>query len=245
MGAGSDADKVIERFDIGMYHPEAVGLRDLAFKIRISKLAEMLNSKKVLGEIKDIYFSIYWLFPDTYKIEVYGLPPGFEAIKSELKQIVRTRLDFVIPERLTNRFFKYNLKLKRMATGVEIEGTDPTGKLDTNRVVMHFENNGKLSSLNTYAPGGIRTSKLQMESRNDSNGKWLVTNMEILLKQGNLETKMEYDLNYSKYQGFLLPELLGITTVDGSGKEAKSNRTEITFYDYKVNEKIAEKEINK
>ena len=250
LGLANDAKKLLEKFDLGMYSPQKQGLRDLVVTVEVPNIVEYLNKRKVFGTLKKIYFKVFWVFPGKYKIEVFGMPKGFEALKNELIQIIRSRLDFVIPVSLSKKFEKYETKYKRSANGFQIEGLDKTHTLDTNRINVFMDSKYKVRRINTFSPAGSRYSELSFSKKSGSKNKWLADKMNLEVRQGIQVTKMNYQISYLKEEGFVFPKQIDITTMNelvrakdlDDKKDPKSTSLSIYFKDYKINDGIAKKE---
>jgi hypothetical protein len=233
----------IENFDIRYYHPVNYGLKDLVFEVRVRNLLETLNKRLSLGTLADIYFKVYWMMPGKYKLEVNGLPRGFKEIKSELKNMIKNRLDFVIPLKLAPKVRSYSLQSKKLKSGTSIVGKDKTHTRAINEIRLKFNNKGMLRGFKTFSPMGVNNSKFEMSAKGWSHNKWVVDALTVESIQGIQKTSMKHKIDYLSIDGFGFPLKVKISTSQEllktkDSKAAKSSRkldSEIMFSKYEVN----------
>ncbi|OUR93043.1 hypothetical protein A9Q84_21300 [Halobacteriovorax marinus] len=231
----------VNEFDIRYYHPENYGLKDLVFEIRISNLVETLNKRQNFGRIEDLYFKIYWMFPGQYQIKVFGFPKGFLEVKHQLKQMIKNRLDFVIPLKLAPRVRSYELSYFKTKGAKGVRGKDRTGSRPVSEIQLKFKRNGMLKEFKTFSPTGVNTSHFDLTSKGWSNNKWVVDKMIIKLIQGVQLTTIENDFTYKPISGFGFPQRVDIKTSQEilTNNNGKSNKrtvsSSIEFSNYEVN----------
>lgn len=231
----------VNEFDIRYYHPENYGLKDLVFEMRISNLVETLNKRQNFGRIEDLYFKIYWMFPGQYQIKLYGFPKGFNEVRHQLKQMIKNRLDFVIPQKLAPRVRSYELSYFKTKGAKGIRGKDRTGSRPVSEIQLKFKNNGMLKEFKTFSPTGVNTSLFDLTSKGWSNNKWIVEKMTIKLIQGIQLTTIENEFSYKPVAGFGFPNKVDITTSQEivANNNGKSNKrtvsSSIEFSNYEVN----------
>jgi len=232
----------VNEFDIRYYHPESYGLKDLVFEVRVSNLVETLNKRQSFGKIEDLYFKVYWMFPGQYQIEVNGFPKGFEEVKYQLKQMIKNRLDFVVPLKLAPRVRSYELSYFKTSSGKGVRGKDRTGTRPVSEIQLKFKSNGMLEEFKTFSPTGVNSSTFDLGVKGWSNNKWVVDKMTIKLIQGVQLTTIENEFEYKSYNGFGFPEKVDIRTtqeiVTNNEKNKPNKRTvnsTIEFSKYEVN----------
>lgn len=233
----------IEQHDLRSYSPVNYGLKDLVFEARISTLIDLLKERSNISNIVDVYFKIYWIFPGQYQIVVEGLPQGFDEIKAELREVIRERLDYVIPIELSGKLRGYKLSYKEKTPEIKIEGLDPTQTKSINRIELTFESNGKLNRFQTFSPAGVTDSKIDSSVKPWSHNKWVVDSLKIETLQGQFKNTTTNKLTYTTQSGVGLPEKIIVNTIqevvvpaDFKGKIEKAEmNSEITFSKYEVN----------
>ena len=90
----------IQKLDQKYYTPIDYGLKDLVFEIQILGLNDFIKEKLKLTNLEDIYFRVYWIHPNIYRVEVNGFPAGFTELKKTLAQQIYSQMDYVIPKKI-------------------------------------------------------------------------------------------------------------------------------------------------
>ncbi len=242
-GVSAQTIDEIEQYDLRSYSPVNYGLKDLVFEARISTLIDLLKERANISNIVDVYFKIYWIFPGQYQIVVEGLPQGFEELKAELREVIKERLDYVIPIELSGKLRGYNLSYKEKTPEIKIEGIDPTQTKSINRIELTFESNGKLNRFQTFSPAGVTDSKISSSVKPWSHNKWVIDSLKIETLQGQFKNTTTNRLSYTTQSGVGLPEKIIVNTVqevivpaDYKGKIEKAEMSsEIVFSKYEVN----------
>ena len=245
----SETPRVIENFDVKFYHPEKFGLKDLVFEARIDGLLKRLNEKKSYGALSDLYFKIYWIYPGQYKIVVNGLPNGFFQLKTGLRELIKNRLDFVIPKVLTTRMRGYKLteSKNKKETIVVAKGSGFGGP--SSEMKMTFANNGKLVKFEESGKGLANSSEIDMGVKSWSHNKWVINKMQVKQIEGVLEQDVIYKFEYVTEKGVGFPKRIEIETTTrnriGDKKQKIKEKGGISFTNFEVNTKKAEKYILK
>jgi len=241
--AFSDIQK-IEYFDNQYYHPEEFGLRDLVFKVKISGLEEELTSEKIFGKVENLYFQVFWMYPGKFKIEVNGIPKGFDNRVEMLRQMIKTRMDFVIPQKLAPQMRVYTFTSKVDQNQKIFNGEDKTGKTPQREIQLIFDSKDRLKNMGSL---GVNISKLKMDKKTWSKDRWVLTELTSeVTNLNNVTTTMSHKFNYLEENGFGLPETIIVNTnYKALGVEAKTKNIEsiYTFSDYQVNTQRAKKTI--
>ncbi len=239
-----DPTKVIIQFEQKFYHPEKYKLDEVVFTAEVSNLAKMLNSVKNFGEIKDVKFKVYWIYPGKYKIDIIGMPKGFKEIKNDLKSLLAARLDFVIPNKLSVKTRSYKFEVQQKSSGViHLKGEDPTHHREINRIDLTFSKDNILTTLKMRSPAGEKVSTFEMSEKDWSQGKKVINRIIVKGRSGSQTSILEYNIKYKKVGKFGFPSQVDITTFHDlhipkstkSKKKARTTESSIKFYDYKVN----------
>lgn len=231
----------VNEFDIRYYHPENYGLKDLVFEVRVSNLVDTLNKKQSYGKIEDLYFKVYWMFPGQYEIVVNGFPKGFKEVKYQLKQMIKNRLDFVVPLKLAPRVRSYELSYFETKGAKGVKGKDRTGSRSVSEIQLKFKSNGMLEEFKSFSPTGVNTSKFELGVKGWSNNKWVVDRMVVRLIQGVQLTTIENEFDYKSFSGFGFPSKVDIKTTqeimtnNGGKPNKRSVNSTIEFSKYEIN----------
>ena len=236
--------EVIENYDLKRYNPKKYGLKDLAFEVRYENLTKQMKERLNTDDISDVYFKVLWIFPGKFDISVEGLPKGFKEIKRELRAMVKTRLDMVIPSKMQGSLRSYSMKVQKKGNGKRVIAKDPSNSKAINKVYLDFANSGKLRRVKTFSPMGTNVSKMEMSAKSWSNNKWVTDRTESKTISGVQITKIIQKIEYKGVGGFGFPGKMTTKTIQqlvkNGGKKSKEMRNEesqtITFSNYQVNE---------
>lgn len=199
------AQDIIKKFDVSSYRPQDKGLKELVVQVEISNLTKQLNDQLIFGKLKNVYFKLYWVYPNQYEVEVIGLPNGFMEIKNELKTLVASRLDIIIPSMLEKKFEGYNLKLVSDKTKDQIIATDSTQMKLINEVRASFDKEGKLISFTNHKPMVVEESELSLIKKGYSENKWIIDEISVKVNEGMQTTFIKTKIDYSSIEGYALP----------------------------------------
>ena len=257
MVGGLKAQEKIEELELNeirTYTPQKSGVTDLVFEARIENLTEMLSKNLVLGKLVDVYYKIFWLSPSQYKIEVYGLPKGFEEIKADLTSLIKGKLDFVLPEKFTEKFKGYTLKAEPIADGKLIHAIDATYTMATPEVDIVIDKTGQLKTVETRAAMSSVKTEFAYSPKSWSNNKLLLDKVTLTMSKGTTLFTTINDLSYVSVSGIGFPSKVVIkniaeTTIPKTEKEKEKkikNETgsTIRFTKYEVNTGKADRYIN-
>ena len=249
--ASNKGREVVEYFDLRSYHPEQFGLKDLVFEVRISNLMDILSKALTIGDVKDVYFKVFWLFPGKYEIKVMGLPKGFKEIKKELQNILKVRLDYVIPKKVSPLLRSYKLKLNKRAKNTFIKAVDETNTKNVNEIHMLFTEKGMLESIKTFSPTGVKIANLNLSQKSWSHNKWVLDKIKVQTILGLQKTTITSEIKYLSIAGHGFPEVVEMVTLQeltGSqslkGKStSKKIQSSLKFSNFEVNTGRAYKEV--
>lgn len=238
-------NQLVREFDENYYNPAENGVKSLKFEARISNLTELLNKRLSIGKLKDVHYLIKWRKPRSYNIEVIGLPKGFMELKNELKGLILTRLDFVIPYKLQDKLKGYSLSRVLSKRGIKIKALDENYTKAVTEMFLTFGKNGNLKKIRALSPTGTLISSLTLGKSKWSKGKWVLKEYEIKSILGIQTSTMKYNISYLKNSGFGLPEIININTsyeIQNSIKNSEKNlkretKTQLIFSNYEVNKK--------
>ncbi len=245
--ADAASDEVIKRYDIGLYHPDRFGLKDLTFEVRIDGLTDKLNQQLIFGKLSDVYFKVYWLQDETgavqSKILVIGMPNGFDEMKKGLKQMVADRMDFVVPKMLAESLKECTTTFSPASYGGFVTCVDTTHQRAVDKMEIYFDKQGKMTRFMTLSPVGKTDSTMQMSAKPWSNNKWVVDSMKVKQFQGIQSTVTDYEFIYEKTELFGFPKTIVVKTAQYLLKATEKNQeqlmrnteTALKFSNYAVN----------
>ncbi|MBC7714343.1 MAG: hypothetical protein H7177_13445 [Rhizobacter sp.] len=235
----------VEQYEIRSYDPQKSGLNDLVFEARIDNLTEILNKTGTFGKLIDVYFKIYWLSPSQYKIEVMGLPKGFPEVRSDLSDLIKGKLEFIIPEKFSEKFKGYSLKAEPVADGKLIRAIDDTYTMAVPEVDMVFDTSGKLKTVETKATYSNVKTEFFQSPKAWSAGKLVMDKIVTTSKQGATSMLTTNTVDYVTVSGMGFPSKVTIKNVaetivpatkkDKEKKVKNESGTIVKFSKYEVN----------
>lgn len=235
----------LEQFEIKSYAPQKNGVNDLVFEARIDNLTDLLTKNLVVGKLVDVSFKIYWMSPSQYKIEVQGLPKGFEEVKADLVALIKGKLEFVLPEKFSEKFKGYTLKAEPIADGKLIRAIDTTYTMATPEVDIVIDQSGSLKRVETRAPLSAVKSEFIHSPKSWSNNKLTLDKIITTSWQGGTLLTTSNDLDYISVNGIGFPAKITVknvaeVTIPKTAKEKEKkikneSGTIIRFSKYEVN----------
>jgi hypothetical protein len=235
----------IEQYEIRSYDPQKSGLTDLVFEARVDNLTEILNKTQTFGKLVDVYFKIYWMAPSQYRIEVMGLPKGFQEVRDDLSTLIKGKLDFVIPEKFSAKFKSYTLKAEPIADGKLIKAIDDSYTLAVPEIDLVFDRSGKLKSSEIKTPPAPVKTEFFQAPKEWSNNKLVMDKIVSVSKQGFAVTTITNSLEYASIAGMGFPTKITVKNVteatipatkkDKEKKVKSEAGTIIRFTKYEVN----------
>jgi len=234
------AENLIENYDLRTYSPQAIGAKDLVFRINVLGLTESLNQELSYGKLENVYFEVYWQAPNDWRIEVEGMPAGFIEKKTVLASLVVGYLGYVIPQKLAPKVSGYALVVGPQGAGYVIKGEDKSNVRGINKIEIVFDQEGKTTSFKTFAPNGVQGNIFSYKNRTWANNKWAFDRVVIETIQGFRKTVSETDIKFLTVAGFAFPETIKVSTKVGfnNGKELDpktESKLELQFSKYEVN----------
>jgi hypothetical protein len=244
----------LEQYEIRSYTPQKSGVTDLVFEARIDNLTEILSKNLVLGKLVDVSFKVFWISPTQYKIEVQGLPKGFIDLKSDLIALIKGKLEFVLPEKFSEKFKGYTLKSEPVVDGKLIHAIDATYTMAAPEVDIVVDKTGKLKTIETRAPMSAVKTEFFHSPKSWSGNKLVLDKVVLTSKQGASTLTTINSLDYTSVNGIGFPSKITIkniaeVTVPANEKEKEKkvkNETgsTIRFTKYEVNLGKAQRAIN-
>ncbi len=235
----------IEQYEIRSYDPQQRGLSDLVFEARIDNLTEILNKAQTFGKLIDVYFKVYWIAPTQYKIEVMGMPKGFQEVRDDLTSLIKGKLEFVIPEKFSERFKAYTLKSEPIADGKLIKAIDDTYNMTASEINIIFDKNSRLKTIESKAPLSNVLTEFFHSPKAWSNNKLVLDKVVSSSKQGTTVLTTINSVEYIVVAGMGFPSKISVKNsqevlVPATAKEKeKKVKTDsgsiIKFSKYEVN----------
>lgn len=203
----------IEQYEIRSYDPQQRGLTDLVFEARIDNLTEILNKAQTFGKLIDVYFKIYWISPTQYKVEVMGIPKGFQEVRDDLSALIKGKLEFVIPEKFSEKFKSYTLKAEPIADGKLIKAIDDTYNMTSSEIDIIFDKTSRLKTIETRAPMSVVKTEFFQTPKAWSNNKLVMDKVVSTSRQGNAVLTTTNTIDYMVVGGIGFPAKIAVKNV--------------------------------
>ncbi len=234
--ADSASERKIRKADLLTYSLVKAGVKTLQFKMKVQGLKENLNKRKNFGEIKELYFSVSWTYPQKMVIKVFGMPKGFKEMKDQLKMAVYARIPLLFPIETTKMISGY--KMEYSTKNNVITAIDPTGKKIINQVKVVTLDNGMLKSLESLGTSGSQLTSYEGQIESWSKKKFVYNKIQLEIKEKAHKTVVKHALKYRLINGFGVPTSIDSTTTVVNLEDNKKkilSKVETVFYDYLVN----------
>ncbi len=245
---------IIESFDVKSYHPQQFGLRDLKVDITIPSITKSLKRDFLLTKnAKDVVFRLFWKFPKQVGIKIIGMPKGFKELRSSYKNIVKGRLDFIIPNKISPTIKGYKLTLKKDKNNNIIDAIDSSYLKPVTRFIFTFNPAGNPIKIDSWRQEGVESSEIKYAQKGWSHNKQVLESIVAKTvkrgRYGNETMELDTEIVYQKVGEFGFPKLISITTkikspMPRQGKNKFFTRKieqDLFLKDYKINAGLATK----
>ena len=240
-GQNMKPQEMIKTFDVTSYRPQDKGLKEFVVKVEISNLTKQLNDQLIFGKLKNVYFKLFWAYPSEVDVEVIGLPAGFAEIKNELKSLVASRLDVIVPATLEKRLEGYSFKQVSAPGKETIVASDTTQMKLISEIKATFDKEGKLLSLINQKPLMTEESELTLTKKAFSENKWIMDEINVKVNEESRTTLIKTQIEYNSIEGYALPVKIKSHTkqilIQGANKKPIEREVDssVTFTEYKIN----------
>lgn len=209
----NDAKNLIDQYELRNYSPQKEGLKDLVFEARIEGLEKILSSLGTFGSIGDLHFKIYWMIPNQYKIEVNGLPKGFEELRNDLTALIKTKLEFVLPLSIQDKLVNYNLLTENNAQGTLVKASDKSGREALSEFRMQFDKSGKLKEYIVGGVGQTSTTEFFQGPKAWSKNKYVTDKVVTKTKAGIQTNTITNSIEYLPQSGIGFPSKITVNNI--------------------------------
>lgn len=220
-------------YDRKVYSLKNKGVSDFVVDVTSSQLTEQVNEQKSFGEVKELFFRVYWSrSPERLAVEIHGMPEGFMEAKTQLKASFMPLLDNLLPMNIEQRFPGY--KITPGKTAKEFIAKDSSGIAPIPSYVLKFDDQDRLSDITGNKPVGLWNMSWVYEKKAFSEGRWVVSQVVVSNTDNGVTTKSTRKLNYGTSQGIgVLTEV--VLTIEQSGEKPVRTQENIDFKNYKIN----------
>lgn len=234
--ADSTSERLIRKADLLTYSIVKAGVKSLKFKMKVQGLKENLNKRKNFGKIKELYFEVYWTYPQKLEIKVHGMPKGFKEAKEQLKMAVYSRLPLLFPVKKQEMVNGYKLHYDKSKNTIFAE--DPTGKKALQQMKVIITPQGQIEQIGGMGLSGNQVTSYKGKIESWSKDKFVYDNVNISIKARAHKTEIDHKIKYIVIRGIGVPQSIVSRTKlinDKDGSEKLVSSIETAFYDYIIN----------
>lgn len=231
--AQSSSRNIFEDHKLQTYSPIKAGVKDLLFDIRVEGLVERVKKTTALTNLNDLYFRVYWAYPDQYRIDVEGLPKGFNMLRRNLKATVKPFVDIIFSEDFIRQFERVPFNKDPSGKNKYIKKKD---KNDVSEVRVSFNNKGILEEINSMSPYSKVKTVFSHNLRSWSKGKHVVTKVSITQLASGMTDEKDILIERGVFSGVGLPKELVVDQRLKRGDQIiNSSKQKYFFSNYNVN----------
>ena len=177
--AKSQVKNIWEEVDVRYYYPLDQGIRDLSFVIKQKGLEDYVKKSFALKNVKNLAVKVFYLQPDALRVEVLGLPDGFNELRAKIKSIVAPYIAFAIPTRFIDRYQTYQFTKINKNKGYVLKGVDPKYQSAIPEFKMEFDRDSRLVRTSANTPQGSNQTIFDYTRKSWSNGKYIFKKYDL------------------------------------------------------------------
>lgn len=230
----SSTDTIFEDHKLRTYSPLKVGVKDLFFDIRMEGLLNNVKKTTSLTSLDDLYFRVYWTYPDQYRIVVEGLPKGFRMMRNNLRAVVKPYVDLIFSDDFIRQFEKVPFKQSSTDKKTYVKKKDKS--TDVSDIQITFDSKGILNKIVSTSPYNKVDTEFDYKLRSWSNGKFVMNKIKIREAANGIVNNKEISIDRELQNGVGLPNSVTIEeTLMRKEKVINSTTQKFTFSNYNVN----------
>ncbi len=231
--AHSEKIGIFEDHKIRSYSPVKVGVKDMLFDVRIKGIKDLIRGQTAITSLDDVYFRVYWYFPDRYKVVVEGLPEGFKVLRNNLKIIVKPYIDLIFSEEVITQFSRYPYVVDEKEKNSYLKKKTTT---DLSEINVKFNKDGLLKVINSKSPYSRISTEFDYSKKSWSKGKFVTDKIIISEISQGIKSVKEMNITHGLISGTGLPESIVVTErFLRDDKEINRNSININFSNYVLN----------
>lgn len=237
----SSSSTIFEDHKLQTYSPIKAGVKDLLFEVRVDGLINNLKQTTAITKIEDLYVRFYWVFPGEYRMEVEGLPQGFEGLKGNIKQQIKPFIDMIFSEDFIRQFERSPFVKDAV---VKNKYNRKNSKNETTELYITLNSNGIMDAVYSSSPSIKVVSKFDYKLRSWSDGKYVLTGFQINENMNGIINDKNIEVERDVFSGVGLPAKVTVKEEIKQGTNTVTkNDLVLRFSNYHVNSGKAEKYI--
>ncbi len=235
----SNTSKLFEDHKLRTYTPLGSEITDLFFDIREPNLESYVKANTAL-EPDDIYYRVYWAYPNNIRIRVEGLPEnGFKLLKQTLIAKVKPFVELVLVKDLTtpleNSAFKKDVKTANRFVRVK-------GKNELLDLELELYPTGQIKEIESKSTNLITKTQFSYSKKSWSKGKTVISQIVISEGRGGASVEKEIEIEYDKVGIYGLPSKIITKSFAINGdKKIDLGKMDLEIKNYQINTGQAKK----
>ena len=240
---------LLNSWEIQRHSLKEIGVRDFKFNIRIKDQAKELNAQKRYGEVKDLYYTVYWLHGTKLDVKVNGIDGKWYTLKSNLKANIYSLLEVLFPTSLFDVTRGY--KLSKVGS-LKVRAEDESYKKAFQEMLFSFSKVGALEEIKSKNALGTQILTFISEKERAAKNNFVVKKIIKKNFYGPNTLNSTVQINYKNFKNYYLPASLNLESIveipEGEKKEEKrveKSTTGVEIFGFSVNENVAKKYFSK
>jgi hypothetical protein len=236
----SQGENLLKSWDSKIYNPKNEGLNSLSFDAKVDGLAESLKTNLIIPNISKIFFKITWDKKNQFKVNLMGLPQGFNELKNALESTMIDKLRFFIPTSFYEPLSEYQISTKLVESGTQYTLEDKTFLKEATKIEVFFNKTKNLSKVEINSLRGKEVNSFIFEDSSIEK-KFLIKDLLIENVSAQGVFALSYLVEYAKVNKFVLPKRISITsqlhstpTETGQKQVFSETKYEVSFSNFSV-----------
>lgn len=235
----SNNDKIFEDHKLRTYTPLAGEIKDLFFDIREPNLEKYVRTNTAL-EPDDVYYRVYWSYPNNIRIRVEGIPEkGFDILKQSLIAKVKPYVELILAKDLTTSLETsvYKKDPKEASRYLRVKS-----KRELLDLAVTFYSSGQIKTIESKSPNLSTVTAFSYAKKSWSKGKNIISQIVISEGRGTASVKKEIEIDYEKVNTFGLPSTIDTVSYAMNGeKKIDLGKMNLKINNYNINTGKAKK----
>lgn len=237
----SASSTIFEDHKLQTYSPVKAGVKDLLFEVRIDGLIDNIKATTAISKVEDLYVRFYWIFPGEYRMDVEGIPEGFDTLRTNIKQQVKPYVDMIFSEDFIRQFERSPFVKD---TNIKNRFNRKNEKNEVTELYVTLNSNGIMDGVYSTSPRVKVDSKFEYKLRSWSDGKYVLTGIMIKENMNGLISNKNIEVERDVFSGVGFPSKITINEEIKQGESSVTkSKTILKFSNYHINSGKAEKYI--
>ncbi|MFG1500504.1 hypothetical protein ABMA70_09895 [Halobacteriovorax sp. XZX-3] len=235
----SNNSSIFNDHKLRTYTPLEGEIQDLFFDIREPNLEKYVRANTAL-EPDDVYYRVYWVYPNNIRIRVEGLPEkGFDLLKQTLIAKVKPYVELVLAKNLTTPLEMSAFKKDPKNNSRFIRVKDQAELLDLS---IELYSSGQIKEIESSSPQLHTKTSFSYSKKSWAKGKSVISQISISEGRGASSILKEIEIEYEKFGTFGLPSNIEAVSYAITGdKKVELGKLDLKIQNYQINTGQAKK----